>query len=65
MYNCKQAIELQNTNNNSRLIYYVQGSPLESPDRDVIIQADSIENWRMGSFIISLHSKNYDLSEIS
>jgi ribosome-associated toxin RatA of RatAB toxin-antitoxin module len=63
MYDCKQAIELQNNNDHSRLIYFVQRSPLGSPDRDVIVQANSIVNWKMGTYIISLHSINHDLSQ--
>jgi hypothetical protein len=63
MYDCKQAIELQNNNDHSRLIYIVQRSPLGSPDRDVIVQANSMVNWKMGTYIISLHSINHDLSQ--
>jgi uncharacterized membrane protein len=63
MYKCKEAVELQNNNNNSRLLYIVQGSPLGSPDRDVVILANSIANWEMGSYIISLNSKNHDVTE--
>jgi hypothetical protein len=61
MYNCKQAIELENNKSNARLLYIVQGSPLGSPDRDVIIQADSTVDWELGAYIISLQSSQYDL----
>jgi hypothetical protein len=39
MYNCKEAIEPQQIGDESRILYIAQGSPLGSPDRDVIIKA--------------------------
>lgn len=58
MYNCKEAILLELNGDSSRVLYLVQEAPLGSPDRDVVITANSSADWNKGTYTISLQSND-------
>lgn len=56
MHKCKQAIPLEREGEVKRVLYFAQGVPLGSPDRDAMIEAITVEDWDKGASVTNLHS---------
>lgn len=56
MYKCKEAIELKANADESRMIYIAQGSPLGSPERDVILETKNEVDWDLGRYVITINA---------
>lgn len=56
MHKCKEAIPLEQEGELKRVLYFAQGVPLGSPDRDAVIEAITVENLDKGSCVTTLHS---------
>jgi hypothetical protein len=56
MYRCEEAILLEQKWELKRVLYFVQDVPLGSPDRDVVIEAITAEDWDNGRSVTTLHS---------
>lgn len=56
MHKCKEAIPLEQKGELKRVLYFVQGVPLGSPDRDAVIEATTVADWDKGTCITALHS---------
>jgi ribosome-associated toxin RatA of RatAB toxin-antitoxin module len=65
MYRCTDAELLSQTDDLNRVLYFSQGVPFGSPDRQVITQAITTRNDQSDSYsvrVISLDHANYNLS---
>lgn len=56
MHKCKATALLEQEGELKRLLYFAQGVPMGSPDRDAIIEAITVEDWNKGTSVTSLHS---------
>lgn len=56
MHQCKEAIPLGQEGELKRVLYFAQGVPLGSPDRDAVIEAITVEDFDKGSCVTTLHS---------
>jgi hypothetical protein len=56
MYQCKTALPLKQEGELKRVLYFAQGVPLGSPDRDAVIEATMVENLDKGAYVTTLLS---------
>lgn len=66
MYACKEAIPLEQDGELRRVLYFAQGVPLGSPDRDAVIEAVTVNDWTKGISVTTLQSMDqhpYEHSE--
>ena len=56
MYKCKEAIPLEQEGELKRVLYFAQGVPWGSPDRDAVIEAITARDWDKGANVTTLHS---------
>ncbi len=56
MHKCKEAIPLEQAEDLKSVLYFAQGVPLGSPDRDAVIEAVTVEDWDKGTCVTALHS---------
>lgn len=59
MYRCAGALLLKQESELKRTLYFAQGVPLGSADRQVVIDTVTIENLNQGSYITNIHSINH------
>jgi len=63
MYDCKQTIPLKQEGDLYRVLYFAQGVPLGSPDRDAVIAATTVTDFDHGTSVTTLQSiDNYPFS---
>lgn len=56
MYDCKDAILLKQKGELKRVLYFAQGVPFGSPDRDSVIEAVTAEDFDKGVFVTNLRN---------
>ncbi|MGD9006432.1 MAG: SRPBCC family protein [Desulfobacteraceae bacterium] len=56
MYKCMEAIPLGQEGELKRVLYFAQGVPLGSPDRDAVIEAITVADYDKGALVTTLHS---------
>jgi len=56
MYECKQTIPLEQKGDLYRVLYFAQGVPFGSPDRDAVIEAVTVNDWKAGTSVTTLQS---------
>jgi hypothetical protein len=56
MYKCKEAVPLKREGKAKRVLYFAQGVPLGSPDREAVIEAITVADYDKGACVTTLHS---------
>lgn len=56
MHKCKETALLEQEGELKRVLYFAQGVPMGSPDRDAVIEAVTVEDWDKGTCVTTLHS---------
>jgi hypothetical protein len=56
MHKCKEAIPLGQEGELKKVLYFAQGVPWGSPDRDAVIEAITVEDFDKGTCVTILHS---------
>jgi hypothetical protein len=56
MHKCKETALLEQDGGLKRVLYFAQGVPLGSPDRDAVIEALTFEDWEKGASVTTLQS---------
>jgi hypothetical protein len=56
MHKCKEAIPLKQEGELKRMLYFAQGVPLGSPDRDAVIKAVTVEDYDKATSVTTLQS---------
>lgn len=56
MYQCKTAVPLKQEGELKSVLYFAQGVPLGSPDRDAVIEATIVEDLDKGAYVTTLLS---------
>ncbi|MBI5550279.1 MAG: hypothetical protein HY911_02140 [Desulfobacterales bacterium] len=56
MHKCKESVPLEKKGDYYRVLYFLQGVPLGSPDRDAVIEAKTEVDFNNGSSVTTLES---------
>ncbi|MBI5896989.1 MAG: hypothetical protein HZB24_13635 [Desulfobacterales bacterium] len=56
MHKCKESIPLEQKGDYYRVLYFLQGVPLGSPDRDAVIEANTEVDFNAGTSVTTLES---------
>jgi hypothetical protein len=56
MHKCKEAVPLEKKGDYYRVLYFLQGVPLGSPDRDAVIEAKTEVDFNNGTSVTTLES---------